>query len=91
MELERGDLDAVRPPPHPGITALLPAAPPQRALGAVSPEESTTLLRRCTALAARARVELLGGGAIPPGSSSRASSPSSRPGRSTRSATRIRP
>src|SRR5690606_442861 len=67
MELERGDLDAVRTPPHPGITALLPAAPPQRALGAVSPEESTTLLRRCTALAARARVELLGGGRHPAG------------------------
>lgn len=67
MELERAELDAVGHTARTGTTALLPASPAQRTPGAIGPEASTTLLRRCTALAARARVELLGGDRHPAG------------------------
>lgn len=60
MELERGELGTSTTAAPPGTTALLPAGTPHPGTGTLPPEESTLQLRRCTALATRARVELLG-------------------------------
>lgn len=59
MELERGVGDEIAPIASPaleGVELLLAAGSP---IEHIAPETSTLMLRRCTALAARARVDLL--------------------------------
>lgn len=59
MDLDRGPLEGIadRPPSDPEA----PAQPSPR-IPVLGPADTTALLRRCTALAARARVDLLSAG-----------------------------